>query len=132
MNAIINYICRKHNALLPQTDEQKWRTDQMVGVTSDFRMGFVMMSYRTGDKAGYLKDTLPDWLVKFEKYFSAHEYCAGDLLTHVDFNLFEILDHVVTCFPGAYDNSPKLKAFWERIGNIGVRVVWIFFVFGKN
>merc|ERR1712076_297762 len=78
MSAIINYICNKHDILLPKTTKEKAQTDMMMGVTGDFRGGFTRMSYGNGDTATYKEKFLEDWLEKFEKFFSQNKYCSGN------------------------------------------------------
>merc|ERR1712080_18241 len=117
-NAIISYICRKEQKLLPNNFTEQWKCDMMVGVTGDFRHSWAMMCYHTGDKEKWQNESLPNWLDLFDKYFTENKFCAGDSLTHVDFMLFEILDMVGTTFPGVYEKHEKLKNFWENILNI--------------
>ena len=118
MSAIINYICNKHKILLPKNPVEQARTDMMVGVTGDFRMGFVRMSYGDGDTENYAKNSLPDWLKKFEEFFGKNEYCSGGSLTHCDLNLYEIMDHHRIVFEGCFDNYPNIAAFMKRIDDL--------------
>lgn len=119
-NAIISYICNKHKVLLPDEGNliQQAKMDMMVGVIGDFRMAFVIMSYKTGDTDGYAKNILPDWLEKMEKYFEKNEFCAGEKMTHADFNLYELLDHHRLVFDNILKDFPKLEGFMAKIDQL--------------
>ena len=77
-----------------------------------------MMCYRTGLKDEYFDETLPVWLPKFETWFKNNTYVAGEALTFVDFNIFELLDHFVEVWPNVFDNYPNIKAYHDRVMNL--------------
>lgn len=114
--AIMRYLARKHKQLLPQDELQTRQVDQAEGLVADLRFAFAMLAYNPDFekmKDGFLKE-LPAKLAGLEQVLAKRGWMATQL-THVDFCLAEVLDHIEMCYPGCYDDQmPSIKAYKER------------------
>ncbi|XP_078054029.1 glutathione S-transferase Mu 3-like [Mustelus asterias] len=114
-NAIMRYIARKHK-LEGETEEEKIRVDMLENQAMDFRMGFVRLSYNPDFeklKADYLK-TLPGLLKQFSEFLGKKPWFAGDKITFVDFQMYELFDEHRVFEPKCLDEFKNLKDFVEH------------------
>merc|ERR1712226_899514 len=122
--AIMAYISRKHNILMPQSAEEHWRVDMINGVKWDWMTKFGLMCYGfdgQGENALqlYTDNELPIWRKKMDDYFGKHKYCAGETLTYADLGMFEMMDmHQEIVAKDCFKDEANILAFMERIGNI--------------
>lgn len=88
----------------------------------DFMSPFIALGFGDDEAAlkGIREKTLPRYLPVFEKVLSTSKsgYLVGDSATMADVKLFEVLTHLPERCPGAMDPYPKIKEFYEQIGNI--------------
>jgi len=120
--AIMRYLARKHKTLLPKTELETQQLDKGEGITVDLRFVFALLAYNPEFekmKDGFINE-LPTKIHGLEEILGKRKWVAGEL-THVDFCLCEILDHIELCFPGCFKNNPnitKYKATFEAIPQI--------------
>jgi len=110
--AIMRYLARKHNKLIAKNELQTQQVDKGEGLLVDLRVTFAMLVYNPAFeqmKEGFLKE-LPTKLIGFEELLGKRKWIAGEL-THVDFGMCEILDHIELCFPGCYKTLPNIKKY---------------------
>merc|ERR1712168_65614 len=118
--AIMRYLARKYNELLPSNEIEQQRIDQAEGVLVDLRYAFAMLCYNPEFekmKDDFLKG-LPNKLAGLEKVFGKRDWAVGTNLTYIDFGICEILDHMELCFPGCYDNLPNIKKYKTAFNNL--------------
>lgn len=111
--AIMRYIAQKYKTLNPETEDETRRAEIAEGVMVDIRIGWGALCYNPNFakiKDQFLKD-LPDKLRGLEDVLGKRQWVAGGKLTYVDFGINESLDHIVTLFPGCYDNLPNIKKY---------------------
>jgi len=120
--AIMKYLARKHNKLLPADETAEIRADQGEGVFVDFRFVFALNTYNPNfnDQTRKCFNEMLDKLQPLDKVLQTRKWFAGDQLTYIDFGIFEILDHFEMCFPGCFDDSRlmaigKYKRAFEKI-----------------
>jgi len=112
--AIMRYIARKHEVLAPDMEEEIRWADVAQGALTDLRIAWGLLCYSKDFenlKQGFL-DSLPEKLRSVEEVLGTRMWLAGKL-THVDFGWYEILDHIVTLFPGCYEQLPNIKKYKE-------------------
>ena len=114
--AIFRYIARKYGkgALKPETEEEMLRADVADGELLDLRLRWGMLCYSPEFeklKQGFLDD-MPKKLRGLEEVLAKREWIIGKL-SYVDFEWYEILDHMVTLYPGCYEKLPNVKKYTE-------------------
>ena len=112
--AIMRYLARKHNKLLPSNEKEEMRCDQWEGVFVDLRFIFALHTYNPGFLGNTKKcyDDVMDKLKVLDGAMQGREWLAGNSLTYVDFGVFEILDHFEMCFPKCFEEG-RLAALRE-------------------
>lgn len=119
-NAILRYVARKHD-LCGKTEQEKVRVDIMADQVMDLRNGFIKLCYMSSDfdsdKSGYLA-ALPAKLKAFEMFLGDRAFFAGAEPTFPDFHMYEMLYAHLKLDPECLRASPKLKAFFERFGQL--------------
>jgi len=123
MLAIMGYVCRKYNVLVPKADNKSTtKLEMMNGVIGDWRSAFVRLCYSPpSDDAleKFAAEGLKQWSEKFEKFFSDNKFCVGDDLTYADLNLFELLDSQRELIDqNCFKEYPKLSEFIQRIEDL--------------
>jgi len=116
--AIMKYIARKHNVLVPVKDQHL--CDMMEGVVSDFRKSFTNLCYSSQYEAlveKYFED-MATKLEKFENYLLKHEWLGGDDLTYVDFAFAEILNQMVMMRPSLLDKHKKVGDYLKKFDSL--------------
>jgi len=85
----------------------------------DLRLAYVRLIYQEYDKEkdNYVK-ALPDKLETLEKFLSKNKggkgFFVGDHVSFADYNVFDLLDNLLTLAPHSLDKLPLLKAFHDR------------------
>ncbi|GFU01739.1 glutathione S-transferase Mu 1 [Trichonephila clavipes] len=117
--AILRYLARKH-CLDGKTGEEKRRIALAEQQILDFRANLRKLAFSENyenDKDEFIKD-LPKQYQLWEKFLGDRKYIAGDEITYVDFQVYEILDFYRIFHPSTFESFPTLKAFHDRIRNI--------------
>jgi len=119
-NAILRYVARKHG-LYGKNEQDQAKIDMLNDQQEDVRLSYLRLIYQEYDaqKENYIK-TIPEKLATIEKYLGKNNggkgYFVGDHVSFVDYNLFDLLDNLLTLAPHSLDTLPLLKAFHDRFG----------------
>lgn len=116
-NAILRYLARKHG-LYGSSDLEAALIDCLNDGVEDLRKQYTTMIYKNYEagKDDFISSTLPEQLPYFENYLKKHGdqqngYSVGQKRSFVDYNLFDLLDALVTLSSTCLDNCPTLAAF---------------------
>ncbi|WAR06946.1 GSTP1-like protein [Mya arenaria] len=114
--AILRYFGRKAG-IDPSDLVSAARVDMINDHEEDIRNAYVKLIYQNYDagKADFVKDAAAK--VKFlEDLFKAggNEFILSKI-SWADYNLFDLLDILCILSPGFLDQSPSLKAYYDRI-----------------
>jgi len=141
--AILKYIARKTQSTLPKSNADWGIAENLEGVLTDFRAGFIAICYYGADKSAWMDknavtkiDILEKQLAKrlsrksstcsskvvnynsFRAQFPIRDWFVGDYITYVDFYAWEIIDHHCCARPGFLDKHPNLKSWHTRFDNL--------------
>ncbi|GFR10608.1 glutathione S-transferase Mu 1 [Trichonephila clavata] len=117
--AILRYLARKHG-LDGKTGEEKRRIALAEQQILDFRANLRKLAFSENyetDKDEFIKD-LPKQYQLWEKFLGDRKYIAGDEITYVDFQVYEIFDFYRIFHPSTFESFPTLKTFHDRIKNL--------------
>jgi glutathione S-transferase len=118
-NAILRYVARKHG-LYGKNEKEQAQIDMLNDQQEDVRLTYLRLIYQQYDteKDNYIK-TIPEKLATIEKFLASNNggngFFVGDKVNFVDYNVFDLLDNLVTLSPTCLDTLPKLKAFHQRM-----------------
>ncbi|GFT35340.1 glutathione S-transferase Mu 1 [Nephila pilipes] len=117
--AILRYLARKHG-LDGKNEEEKRRIAVAEQQVVDFRLSLrnLVMSenYETA-KEEFIKN-LPNQYTLWEKFLGDRKFVAGDNISYVDFQLYEVLDFYRMFHPSTFESFPTVRAFHDRIKNL--------------
>jgi len=126
--AIIRHIARKHD-LLGKTPEEKTLAEQMAGVIEASRGALTRFCYSQIKTAENKEEAISAYMEGFSKriatvskYLETRQWSAGDTLTFVDFQVYEVVsehmvifdfqpDGVLTSFMSNFENLPGIKEY---------------------
>jgi glutathione S-transferase len=116
-NAILRHLARKHG-LYGKDETEATKIDMINDTQEDLRLTYVKFIYQQyeteKDKETYVA-SLPDKLALFEKALGrnkgGHGFFVGSKVSFADYNLFDLLDNLITLSPHVLDSFPLLKAF---------------------
>ncbi|PRD35136.1 UNVERIFIED_CONTAM: Gstm1 [Trichonephila clavipes] len=117
--AILRNLARKYG-LDGKTEEEKRRIQLAEQQILDFRMSLRSLVVSDGYESAkdeFIKN-LPNQFKLWEKFLGDRKYIAGDVITYVDFQVYEILDFYRIFHPSTIESFPTLKAFHDRIKNL--------------
>jgi len=117
-NAILRHVARKHG-LYGKNEVEQTKIDMLNDQQEDIRLTYVKLIYQDYDKEkeNYIK-TIPERLATVETFLGKNKggkgYFVGDHASFVDYNMFDLLDNLVTLAPHCLDTHPLLKGFHDR------------------
>ncbi|XP_048768782.1 glutathione S-transferase P 1-like [Ostrea edulis] len=116
-NTILRYLARKLD-LYGADNKEASRADMINDGTEDLRVAYTKMIYQNYEEGkGPFIEELPGKLTYFENLMQNGDYILGSKICFADYNLFDLLDCLVTLSPPCLDNFPKLKAYYGRMMN---------------
>ncbi|GFU01737.1 glutathione S-transferase Mu 1 [Trichonephila clavipes] len=117
--AILRYLARKYG-MDGKNVEEKHIISMIEQQIMDFRANLknlVFSENYENDKEEFIKD-LPKQYQLWEKFLGDRKYIAGDEITYVDFQVYEIFDFYRIFHPSTFECFPTMKAFHDRIKNL--------------
>ncbi|XP_078337009.1 glutathione S-transferase P 1-like [Crassostrea virginica] len=117
-NAILRYLARKFD-LYGANNVEASRADMINDGVEDLRVAYTKMIYQNYEagKDPFIAD-LPGKLQCFENLMKGNsEYILGSKICFADYNMFDLLDNLVTLSPPCLDAFPSLKAYHGRVMN---------------
>ncbi|XP_062612904.1 glutathione S-transferase P 1-like [Saccostrea cucullata] len=116
-NAILRYLARKLD-LYGSNNKEATRADMINDGAEDLRIEYTRMIYQNyEDGKGPFIEKLPGKLQCFENLMKGGDYVLGSKVCFTDYNLFDLLDCLVTLSPPCLDAFPSLKAYHNRMMN---------------
>jgi len=119
-NAIIRHVARKHG-LYGKNEHDKTKIDMLNDQQEDVRLTYLKLIYQEYEKEkdNYIK-TIPEKLATLEKFLGNNNggkgFFVGEHVSFADYNMFDLLDNLLTLAPHSLDTLPHLKAFHDRFG----------------
>jgi len=117
-NAMLRYVARKHG-LYGKNEQEQAKIDMVNDQQEDIRLTYLRLIYQEYDteKENYIK-AIPEKFAAFEKFLGKNNggkgFIVGDHVSFADYNLFDLLENVLTLAPHSLDKLPLLKAFHDR------------------
>eukprot|EP00042_Codosiga_hollandica_P038058 m.305702 g.305702 ORF g.305702 m.305702 type:complete len:396 (+) comp55296_c0_seq2:873-2060(+) len=113
-NAILRHIGRVLQ-IDGNTTEEKARVDFINEGVEEVRCAYTKVIYQAWDTKDAFLANLPVTLANLEALYQGRNFAAGDKPTYADYSLLSVTDALVTLSSTALDNSPNLKAHYERM-----------------
>merc|ERR1711997_1267613 len=110
--AVMKYIARKNNKLLPTTNKSFALAENLEGYLADFRMGFIKICYMGADRHAWMNKNSIAFLETFEKILEKSEsgwFLGEKSPSYIDCYAWEILDHHCLMKPLFLDNFKNWK-----------------------
>ncbi|XP_062601214.1 glutathione S-transferase P 1-like isoform X2 [Saccostrea cucullata] len=116
-NAILRYLARKLD-LYGSNNKEATRADMINDGVEDLRKEYLRMIYQNYEEGkGPFIEELPGKLKYFENLMKGGDYILGSKICFTDYNLFDLLDCLVTLSSPCLDAFPTLKAYYDRMMN---------------
>eukprot|EP01099_Mayorella_cantabrigiensis_P000633 TRINITY_DN1274_c0_g1_i1.p1 TRINITY_DN1274_c0_g1~~TRINITY_DN1274_c0_g1_i1.p1 ORF type:complete len:207 (-),score=43.86 TRINITY_DN1274_c0_g1_i1:26-646(-) len=115
---IARYLARR-GGILGDNDWEQARSDEFVQAWEDIHIQFARANTDANRKAAMdalFNEKLPAKLKQFENLLRGETFFADGKIRLGDLAIFAGLDLIVPLQPDVLDQTPKLKAFYEKIG----------------
>lgn len=117
-NTMLRYLARKLD-LYGANNVEASRADMINDGVEDLRVAYTRMIYQNYEEGkGPFIAELPGKLQCFETLMkNGGDYILGGKVCFADYNLFDLLDALVTLSSPCLDAFPTLKAYYDRVMN---------------
>jgi len=117
--AVLKYIARKGDrALTPKRDTEIINCEMAEGAVMDIWSKFYQMVYNPDFenlKKAYLEaEVLTQTFGALDKVLGNRKWLGGDFIKYIDFQLAEILDHIILMHGAIFDDFPNIKSYHEN------------------
>jgi len=112
-------MSREKHGLYGKNEQEQAKIDMVNDQQEDIRLTYLRLIYQEYDteKENYIK-AIPEKFAAFEKFLGKNNggkgFIVGDHVSFADYNLFDLLENVLTLAPHSLDKLPLLKAFHDR------------------
>ncbi|XP_033112195.1 glutathione S-transferase-like [Anneissia japonica] len=120
-NAILRYLARKHG-LYGSNDLEAFKIDMFNDGVEDLRVAYTNMIYRNyAGKDEFVNDKCPVQLEILENLFKANNgggaggFAAGEKISFMDYNFYNLLDILLVLSPPILDKYAVLKGYHQRM-----------------